>query len=259
MFLLYMKQLFDLFLVQICTDHADTSCIICSTTAKLCLLRNKIKMEPLSLYRGNNAFGTENFSIFTAFCKLVQNIPQLFFTELVGCLYAPACKHIIGMMVSLMIVMMAAATFPVMVVMIVLLVIVVMATATFSVMVMMIVLLMIVMMAAAALSVVMMLMLLMIVVMAAAALSVVMMLMLFQKFLLQRIHLFHSFKNIPAVDVIPWCCDDGCLIVFLTDHLYTGIQLIVRHLLGTAQDHGTGISDLVIIEPTIILQIYFTF
>ena len=67
-----------------------------------------------------------------------------------------------------------------------------------------------------------------------AAFSVMMMvLMLLHKLLLERVYLLHCLKNILAINIIPWCCDDGCLIVLLADHLDTGVKFVIGYLLGT--------------------------
>ena len=116
------------------------------------------------------------------------------------------------------------------------------------------------MMAAATLSIMMMLVLIMIVVMTTAASAIMMMvLMLFHKLFFQRIYLFHCLKNVLSIDIIPRCCNDGSLIILFTDHLYTGVQLIIRHLLGTAENYCSCIFDLVIVELSVVLHIHFAF
>ena len=83
-----------------------------------------------------------------------------------------------------------------------------------------------------------------------------MMFMLLQKLFLQRIYFFHGLENVLSIDIVPWRCDNGSLVILLADHLNTGIQLVIGNLLGTAEDNGSCILDLIVVKLTVVFHIH---
>ena len=68
-------------------------------------------------------------------------------------------------------------------------------------------------------------------------------------------HLFHGGQNGLAVDLIPGGGDDGGGGVLLPQQGGSRLQLLLRQLLGTAEDNGAGRLDLVVIELAEVLHI----
>ena len=136
-------------------------------------------------------------------------------------LLAPACEHIVRMVVTMvMIVIMAAA-----------------GAVRSMVMVVMVMMLMVVMM----------------------MLMVVMMLVFFfEKFQHKIILLLHSIQDLCAVDIIPSRCHDGRLWIMLLNHFKAFCQFFLRHLLGTAKHDRLCVLNLIIEKFTKILHIHFT-
>ena len=68
-------------------------------------------------------------------------------------------------------------------------------------------------------------------------------------------HLFHGGQNGLAVNLIPGGGDDGGGGVLLPQQGGSRLQLLLRQLLGTAEDNGAGRLDLVVIELAEVLHI----
>ena len=68
-------------------------------------------------------------------------------------------------------------------------------------------------------------------------------------------HLFHGGQNGLAVDLIPGGGDDGGSGVLLTQQGGSRLQLLLRQLLGPAEDNGTGGLDLVVVKLAEVLHI----
>ena len=68
-------------------------------------------------------------------------------------------------------------------------------------------------------------------------------------------HLFHGGQNGLAVDLIPGGGDDGGGGVLLPQQGGSRLQLLLRQLLGPAEDNGTGGLDLVVVKLTEVLHI----
>ena len=137
----------------------------------------------------------------------------------------------------------------------------------------MLVLLIFMVMAAATLSVlimVVMLVLLIFMVMAAATLPVfvVVMVVMLVRILLMKVlhHLMHHLvesigaldgdQYILAVQLIQRSGDDGCLVIVLPDQCHTLLELLRTHLIGSAQDNGSGKLDLIDEKLAEILDIH---
>ena len=122
--------------------------------------------------------------------------------------------------------------------------------------------------AAAALLAVLVMVMLMVVVTAAAALLtvlvmmlmvVVMMLMLFfQQFqrLCQSILALNGFQQLGAGELIPGGSDDDGGGILFTQQCHAGIQLVLLHALGAAEDDGAGVFYLIVVELTEVLHVH---
>ena len=143
------------------TDHTETSCVICTSAPDLILFRHEIKMNPGSIRTRQHTFGTKYHTVLFCVAKFLKNMFHFFSCILSRSFLSPGSKYLVGVVMM----MAAAAFFPV---------IMVMAAAAFFPVVM--VMMLMVMAAAAFLPVVMVMML---VIMAAAAfLPVIMVMML---------------------------------------------------------------------------------
>ena len=88
---------------------------------------------------------------------------------------------------------------------------------------------------------------------------VVMMVRLFQHLLLQRAALRHGCQNLFSRQLVPGRCDDGRLRVALSQKLHTFLHFILRNLLRTAQNDGSRVFNLIIIELPEVLHIHLAF
>ena len=71
--------------------------------------------------------------------------------------------------------------------------------------------------------------------------------------------MFHSCQNLLAFQLIPRSRDDRSLRILLTQHSHACIQLVLRHLLGTADHDGSCVLYLVVKELTKVLHIHLAF
>ena len=122
-------------------------------------------------------------------------------------------------------------------------------------------------MAAALLIVVVMMMLVLLLmimvvfmIVAAAFLVILFFLMGLQQLLqlhLQGVLLLHGCQNLLAVQLIPGRRDDGRIGVLLPQQRDNRRQLLLAHIICTAEDQGAGKLDLIVIELAEILHIHF--
>ena len=157
---------------------------------------------------------------------------------------------IVLIIVVVMMVMAAAAFFfIVMVVMVFMLIFVVIVVIV--VMVMMVVLMLVIVV-----------IIVMMVVTAAALLIVIMMVMMTLFYLLKELfsHIIRRFlddlEKLLTCEFVDRSCDDGCLRVFLADHLYALGNLIRISDIGTAQYDRSSTLDLIIEELTKVLHVH---
>jgi hypothetical protein len=175
------------------------------------------------------------------------------------------------MMVLLMMVMvlflMVVATAATTVLMMVVMLLVVMAAAALALfMVMVVMLLMVVTAAALAFLMVMVVMLLMVVTAAALAFLMVMVVMLLMVTMAaMMLHLLqilgnagvalHSLQQLRAGELIPRSGNQRSMIIMLTEHCNSGIQLSLGDGIGTGKDDGRSGFDLVVVEFTEVLGV----
>ena len=128
----------------------------------------------------------------------------------------------------------------------------------------------VVMVAASALAVMMMVMLMLVIVViivmmvvtAAALLIVIMMVMMTLFYLLEELfshiirRFFDDLEKLLTCEFVDRSCDDGCLRVFLADHLYALSNLIRISDIGTAQYDRSSTLDLIIEELTKVLHVH---
>ena len=73
--------------------------------------------------------------------------------------------------------------------------------------------------------------------------------------LLKRLVVLHSLSDGCSIDLIPWSCNDGCMIVLLSDHGYSLLYLVLCSSLCSAQDDSVSTLDLVVEELAKVLHI----
>ena len=81
----------------------------------------------------------------------------------------------------------------------------------------------------------------------------------FEQFFLKARLLFHRLQNEFAGKFIPGSCNKNCLVIVLTDQFNSFFKLLLADILGTAQDNGLGVLDLIVEEFTEILHIHLAF
>ena len=79
------------------------------------------------------------------------------------------------------------------------------------------------------------------------------------QFLCQGNKFLHSAKDLYSRQIIPRRGNDRGFLIFLTDHGYGCIQLILTHILRSAQDDRAGALHLIVIKLAKVLHIHFYF
>ena len=74
--------------------------------------------------------------------------------------------------------------------------------------------------------------------------------------LIERICMFHRIQDYLTVDVIPRCCDNGCILVMLTQHSNCIVYLLLRYILCTGKYNRSSTFYLVVEELTEVLHIH---
>ena len=95
--------------INICTNYTKSSCIIRLTFTKFVFARNHIKINPGTINTFYHTFCTKDCTII--FC-ITENLKDFFNSCSVKFMWSfltPACKYIICMMMSVMVVVMASA------------------------------------------------------------------------------------------------------------------------------------------------------
>ena len=206
------------------------------------LLRHVVEVDPLAVPTCNDALCTQDHTVLFAVVELLENVLDLVLRELAGRLGAPACEHLVGMMMVVMIVIVSTAAIVIMVMMIVVMMIVI-AVIMIVVMVIMVTMVVIVM------------------VMVIVVTMVVIMIVIFMIFK-QALNL-SSFCQCMADRLsskfIPWSGDDGCFCIFLTKCVHALFYLFICHHLGTADNDRRCMLYLVIEEFSEVLEIDLCF
>ena len=171
----------------------------------------------------------------------------------------------------LLVVMVVVAMFVFIMVMVVMMVFVIM-TATSAILVMLMMMLMLLMVVVMVLvvmtttsTILVMLMMMMFVVMAATGTMLTMLMMVLLRMLQKLLHHllqlvlpFNGLQNILTFQLVPRSSNNSCLFVILTNHFHTGIQLLLRNLVSSAQNNSSCMFNLVYKELTKVLNIHLT-
>ncbi len=67
----------------------------------------------------------------------------------------------------------------------------------------------------------------------------------------------HGLQYLPARKLIPRRSDNGNAAVVLPEQGHRSLQLLLRHILGAAEDYGVGALHLVVVKFTEVLHIHF--
>ena len=177
-------------------------------------------------------------------------------------LFAPACKHLICMMMVMIMVMMMLMVMASTGAILHLLVVVMLVL---MIMVMIVMMLMVMTAAGALLTVLMMMFVLVVMFMVMAStgtllamLMVVLMHMLqhLLHHILQLVRTLDGLKHRLAIKLCKRGGNDGCLLIMLTNQLHTLIDFILRYLIGSAQNNSSGIRNLIDEKLAEILNIH---
>ena len=226
------EQFSNLVLIDMRTDHAQTSDNTCRTVADIYLTWNIVEVDPLTVLPCNDTLGTQNDTVLNGVLKLIQAGRDFFLSELLGSLTAKAFKYFVSMMMvmSLMMMIMVMATAGtivtvvmvvvvfmimvvlVMVIMIVMIVVVMpvlvimLVTAAGAILTVLVMVIMIVMI------VVMLMLMIMIVATAGTLVTMLMMVLMRQafQFSFDGVLAFHGFQQLCAGELTPRGNDDGC-------------------------------------------------
>ena len=234
-------------------------------------------MNPGSVRGGKHSLGAKDKAIGICILKGLKHALHLLGRVLLRCLHAPALKDLVCIMIMvmaavvlvlLMLVIMAA-------VMLVLLVLVVVAAVMLVLFMLMIVAAVVLMLLVLVLLVLMIL--IMIVMMSAVhgvsilvskflcmlimmVMMVVMLLFcrhnLSQDFTLKILAAFDCLEDLPAVKLCQRRCDDGCLLVVLTDQCDRFVNFLLGYLIRSGKEYGSRILNLIDKELSEILEIH---
>ena len=208
-----MEQLCNCVLFYLGADNAETSDSTCAACADIRYSGDVVEVYPLAVLAGNYALCSEYHAVLLLVSESFKSGGYLLSRVGVGSLNAPACEHLIGMMVVVVMVMASAGAVRVMVVMMLVLVLIVMVMVVMMLMLVLIVMVMVVMM------LVLVLVLMVMVVM-------MLMLSLFKKSLqlvIKGILLSHSVNKLLACELVPLSCNDRS---YRVERLQTGNDLV---------------------------------
>ena len=134
-----MKQLCQLILCQIGSDHAQASGVIRPAFPHLILSRHQVKLLPGTVRHTEDSFGPEYRAAAGFSGQCLQDLLQFFFCVLMGSFSTPAGKNLVRMVMM----MVMTAVFMIMVFMVVMAVLMIVVfmvmTAMFMIMVLMVV------------------------------------------------------------------------------------------------------------------------
>ncbi len=257
------------------TDHAQTACGGGTAMAHIGSAGHIVKVNPLTILSGDNAFCTEHHAIGIRIGKRLQCCCDLFHCVGLRCFRAPACKYIIRMMMVMSMIMASASAVLAVLVMVVMLMVMVVIMASASAvlaMFMMVVMLvvMVVIMAAAGADLAMFMMVVMLVVMvvivaaAGAVLTMFMMVVLllmeqFLQFIIQSILLSHSFYKLRPCELIPVSGYDGSCGIALPQPLHAVVQFFLGETGCVAEDQAACIGDLIVKEFAEVFLVHLAF
>ena len=245
--------------IDLGADDAELAGDVGAAVSNVSLARNVVEVDPVAVFAGNDALGTEDHAEITA-VELFEGSLNRSLGEGLRCLKADGIEDFVSVVMTLMVVM-------------VMVMIMVVLMLVFIVIMMMIVIVMVVMMFVLIVIVVMMLMVmlviivfvLMIMVMAAAGAvrAMVVMVVMFVFFCLEERsghvicgeRIFDRFSDLCAGELLPRCGDDLGVVVDLADQFDRGVELALGDVAGTGQDDGAGILDLVLVELLEVLEV----
>ena len=247
------KHLYRVF-VDLGADDAELAGDVRAAVSDVGLTRHVVEVDPVAVLAGDDALGAEDHAEITA-VELFKGCLDRCDGEGLRCLKTDGIEDFVRMVVTLVIVVMAAAgaVRAMIVVMFMLVVMIVMVFMFVVIMVMMFVLIVVV---------IMMMFMLMFVVMLIMIVMVVMVLVLF-RFEERSGHVIcgervlDRFTDLCAGELLPRCCDDLGVIVDLANQLDRGVELALCDISGTGQDDGARVLDLVLVEFLEVLQVDF--
>ena len=280
-YLLCAEERFESVFFQVCADYAETSHDDRCACADIRFAGNIIKMDPFAVFACDDAFCTQNRTVFAFIQQFIEDVFDLTDGIFIDSFAAPADEYIICMvmttgafaivMMMFVIVVMTAGTFLIVVVMFV---IVVMTAGAFFIVMMMFVI--VVMIAGAFFIVVMMFvvvvmiagaffivaMMFVVVVMTAGTFFIVMMMFVmmvfhFMKFCFQRVLVFHRIQDLCACELIPGSCDDRGFFVDTAKKFDALMELVFVHSVCSGENDAVCMLDLIVEELTEVLHIHF--
>ena len=279
-----MEQLCNCILFYLGADNAETSDSTCAACADIRYSGDVVEVYPLAVLAGNYALCSEYHAVLLLVSESFKSGGYLLSRVGVGSLNAPACEHLIGMMVMVVVMVMASAGAVRAVVVVVMLVLIVVVMVVMMLVLILIVMVMVVMMLVLVLIVVVMVVVMLVLVlivmvvmmlMFVLIVMVVMMLMfvfivmvmvvmmlvlsLFKKSLqlvIKGILLSHSVNKLLACELVPLSCNDRS---YRVERLQAGNDLV--YLLSgksgcMAEDDAACIGYLVVEEFTEVLLIH---
>ena len=214
-------------LFELRADNAQTARIVGMARADLMLFGHVVEFEPAVL-AVHDALGTQDVAVVAA-VQLVEHVLKSFLAELLRRLLAPGGEDVVGVvmmvMVALALGIVALLAVVVMVVMLVLVVLVmvmvvmmsmlvVMSTTALAILVVMMFMVMVVFMFMVVMVALTVLMVMVVVMMMSTLRTYI---LFFHQFYFQRITLLNRTKNLFAINLIPWCRNNCCPIIFLAN------------------------------------------
>ncbi len=232
------KRFYRVF-VDLGADDAELAGDVSAAVSNVSLARNIVEVDPVAVFAGNDALGTEDHAEVAAVELFEGSLDRSLGEGLRG-LEADGIEDFICVVVALVIVVVIVAA----------------AGAVRAVVVVMMMFMFVVM-------IMVVLMLVFIVIMMMIVIVMVVMVVMFVFFCLEERsghvicgeRIFDRFSDLCAGELLPRCGDDLGVVVDLADQFDRGIELALGDVAGTGQDDGAGILDLVLVELLEVLEV----
>ena len=245
-----MEKLGNLFLVDLRTDNAESSCSAGTASSYIRNARNVVEVYPFAFSGSNDTLCTEDSTELLLIRKSVESVSDLCFCIFSCSFSAPACEDIICMVVVMMLVVMVVIVTAAGAVLVMFMVMM------FMLVVIIIVIVVVVMLMLVIVIIVVVFMLVIVVIMIVVVMMFVFFLKEMLEFIVKGVLLSHCINELLTCELIPFCSYDRSSRIELTDKLYALVDLFLRKTGSMAENDAACVCYLVVEEFTEILLIH---
>jgi len=255
---LNLKKLLQCAFVYAAADDAESSDDACTAAADIRIPGHIVKVYPLSVGGVHNALGTKYHAVFFGIFKLGKNGADTLLAEFRSGFHSPGCENLICMMV-MMLVAIAVFVVALMLVVMVMMLVAIAVGVVALVLVVMVMMLVAIAVGVVALVLVVMVMMLVAIAVGVVALLLMMMVMMLHlfKLLIQSVAALDGFEDLFAAELIPGGGDYDSVGIFLPKQFHSRGDFIIAEILGSAEDYGSSVADLIIIKLAKVFHIHF--